>query len=473
MANRFLDTTLVDKAIKFAVDAHSNTERRGKGFPYVIHVLEAMEIVATISSDPELLAAAALHDTVEDTDVTIETVRREFGDRIAGLVASESDEAIPQGRTEQQTWRSRKKAAIGRLFAASRDAKIVALGDKLSNMRAIARDYRKQGDDLWSLFHAPGGKADHEWHYRGLAASLSELAGTDAFAEFAAKIDEVFGSRTPETIDMADYVESGDGFTAISYNSLTTPTMIKLYAPFMPPLVPARELEVSNAISGLGLTIPKALRLVTDGKRTGVEFERIEPKKSISRAISQDPECLERLVRKFTDMCLELHSKPCDTDIFEPVSQHFANAVKATPHFTPEQKAKMLDFIASVPEATTCLHGDMHIGNVIFNTDTDVFYWIDVADFRYGNPKYDLAMFNLVCNAGAAEISERLFHLPKATMQHIWDVFIRDYYGPDADPRAVEEEIAPYTALYFVLFGTRGDAMMPDTKEFVDRTFGF
>lgn len=75
MANHPLDTTLVDAAIRFAVDAHAGTERRGKGFPYVIHVLEAMSIVATMTSAPELLAAAALHDTVEDTDVTLDALR--------------------------------------------------------------------------------------------------------------------------------------------------------------------------------------------------------------------------------------------------------------------------------------------------------------------------------------------------------------------------------------------------------------
>lgn len=191
MSNKYLDTTLVDKAIKFAVDAHANTERRGKGFPYVIHVLEAMEIVASITNDPELLAAAALHDTVEDTDVTIEKVREEFGDRIAALVQAESDEFVA-GVSEEDSWRGRKKAAIDRLAAASHDAKIVAMGDKLSNMRAIARDYHREGDRLWSLFHAPGGKPDHAWHYRGLAASLSELADTEAYNEFKNLIEDVF-----------------------------------------------------------------------------------------------------------------------------------------------------------------------------------------------------------------------------------------------------------------------------------------
>lgn len=193
MANKYMDTALVDKAIKFAVDAHANTERRGKGFPYVIHVLEAMEIVATITNDPELLAAAALHDTVEDTDVTVDVIRREFGDRIASLVQAESDEMVA-GVSEEDSWRGRKQAAINRLASASHDAKIVAMGDKLSNMRAIARDYHRDGDKLWSLFHAPGGKADHAWHYHGLAESLSELEGTEAYREFKEAIEDVFGN---------------------------------------------------------------------------------------------------------------------------------------------------------------------------------------------------------------------------------------------------------------------------------------
>lgn len=191
MANKPLNTELLDRAIVFAVQAHAGTERRGKGFPYIVHPMEAMEIVATITPDQELLAAAALHDTVEDTDVTVEEIRAQFGERIASLVAAESDE-MPAGVSEEDSWHARKKAAIDRLAAAPHDAKIVALGDKLSNMRAIARDYAVKGDELWKIFHASDPK-DHEWHYRGLANSLRELSDTFAFQEFEALIDQVFG----------------------------------------------------------------------------------------------------------------------------------------------------------------------------------------------------------------------------------------------------------------------------------------
>ena len=184
MANKYLDTSFVDKAIKFAVDAHANTERRGKGFPYVIHALEAMEIVASITNDPELLAAAALHDTVEDTNVTLEQLKAEFGERVASIVSNESD-VMEDGKSEEESWKLRKQAAIDRLSRAPLDSKTVALGDK-----------------LWSLFHAPGGKPDYEWYYRGLAKSLSDLAGTEAYSEFAKLIEDVFGQPCAEPADI-------------------------------------------------------------------------------------------------------------------------------------------------------------------------------------------------------------------------------------------------------------------------------
>ena len=181
-----MDTSLLDRAILFAVQAHAGTQRRGKGFPYVVHPMEAMVIVATMTDDQEVLAAAALHDVVEDTDVTLDELRAQFGERVACLVDTESDR-FAQGKD----WRARKEESLQRLREASRDGKIVALGDKLSNMRAIARDYATQGDAFWSIFHVKD-VDEHEWHYRGLANSLRELSDTFAFQEFEALINQVF-----------------------------------------------------------------------------------------------------------------------------------------------------------------------------------------------------------------------------------------------------------------------------------------
>ena len=185
--NNPLDTQFFDKAVAFATQAHRGTERRGKGYPYIIHCMEASSIVATITNDPEMLAAAILHDTVEDTSVTIEEIRKEFGDRVADLVAHETA-PLP----DDAPWRTRKEAQLAQLAQAPYDSKVVALGDKLSNMRALAADYKAIGDQLWSRFHAPNGKTDIAWYYRSLAEALSELKGTTAYHEFVNLINETF-----------------------------------------------------------------------------------------------------------------------------------------------------------------------------------------------------------------------------------------------------------------------------------------
>ncbi|MCQ2283778.1 MAG: HD domain-containing protein [Bacteroidales bacterium] len=192
MPNAYIDSSILDKALHFAIDAHANTERRGKGFPYIVHPFEAVEIVASITNDQELLAAAALHDTVEDTAVTIDQIQTEFGERIARIVMAESDNKL--GLPKDSSWRERKLAALNKLKKAPYDVKVVAMGDKLSNMRAIGRDYEKMGDKLWERFHAPNGKADHQWRYRELIKALSDLEGTNAYREFCYWVDKTFGS---------------------------------------------------------------------------------------------------------------------------------------------------------------------------------------------------------------------------------------------------------------------------------------
>ena len=181
-----MDTSLLDRAILFAVQCHAGVERRGKGFPYVVHPLEAMAIAATMTSDQEVLAAAALHDVVEDTDVTLDDLRARFGDRVAALVETESDKP---GKRED--WRARKEESLKRLAEASRDEKIVAMGDKLSNMRAIARDYTTEGESFWNRFYIKD-KSVHGWRYHALADALSSLSDTYAWQEFNFLVNRIF-----------------------------------------------------------------------------------------------------------------------------------------------------------------------------------------------------------------------------------------------------------------------------------------
>ena len=186
-----IDTSLLDRAITFAVKAHQGMERKGKGFPYIVHPMEAVCIVATMTNDQELLAAAALHDVIEDTDTTADDLKKEFGERVAMLVEAESDDKTEGSKAE--TWHQRKQDTLDRLRNADLDIKIVALGDKLSNMRAIAHDYAVLGDELWNRFTVKD-PAEHAWRYHALAEALNDLSDTDAYKEFHTLVNKTFGT---------------------------------------------------------------------------------------------------------------------------------------------------------------------------------------------------------------------------------------------------------------------------------------
>ena len=186
-----IDTSVLDRAITFAVKAHQGMERKGKGFPYIVHPMEAVCIVATMTNDQELLAAAALHDVIEDTDTTADDLKKEFGERVAMLVEAESDDKT--GGSKADTWHQRKQDTLDKLRNADLDIKIVALGDKLSNMRAIAHDYAVLGDELWNRFTVKD-PAEHAWRYHALTEALNDLSDTHAYKEFHTLVNKTFGT---------------------------------------------------------------------------------------------------------------------------------------------------------------------------------------------------------------------------------------------------------------------------------------
>ena len=184
--------TLLTRAVIFAANAHDGATRKGGKMPYIVHPMEAAAIAAALTADEEVIAAAALHDVAEDCGVTEQELTLRFGARVARLVLEESQTQFSDPR---QTWRIRKQQTIDQLARGGREAKILALSDKLSNMRAICRDYRRDGEALFSRFNQPD-KHLHAWYYKSCAALIEpELGDTDEWRELVCLIDEVFGEK--------------------------------------------------------------------------------------------------------------------------------------------------------------------------------------------------------------------------------------------------------------------------------------
>lgn len=89
--------TLVTQAVIFAAQAHDGAARKGSEIPYIVHPMEVVAIASTMTDDPQVLAAAALHDVMEDCGVTFDALSEQFGVRVAGLVAKRASApaAIP------------------------------------------------------------------------------------------------------------------------------------------------------------------------------------------------------------------------------------------------------------------------------------------------------------------------------------------------------------------------------------------
>ena len=187
--------TLLTQAVIFAANAHDGATRKGSKTPYIVHPMEAAAIAAALTRDEEVIAAAALHDVAEDCGVSEQELTERFGARVAHLVLCESQTQFPDAK---QSWHLRKKETIDKLARGGRETKILALSDKLSNMRAICRDYRREGEAMFARFNQSD-KRLHAWYYKSCAALIEpELGGTDEWRELVRLIDEVFGATRPE-----------------------------------------------------------------------------------------------------------------------------------------------------------------------------------------------------------------------------------------------------------------------------------
>lgn len=183
---------MVNNAIAYATEKHSGTYRKGRMIPYIFHPLEAANITATLTSDPEVIAASVLHDTIEDTDATYDDILDKFGQRVADYVMSETEDKM-RGLPAEQSWKARKQATIDHLKNETDiNVKILVLSDKLSNLRQLYIDYNEVGEELWQRFHQHD-PWQHKWYYTELCDCFKELSCFPAYDEYCWRLSMVFG----------------------------------------------------------------------------------------------------------------------------------------------------------------------------------------------------------------------------------------------------------------------------------------
>lgn len=155
----------IEEAIEVAAEAHQGQYRKGTRTPYITHPYAVGLILMEAGCSEAVVVAGILHDTVEDTDLTLEFIQEHFGEYVAGIV---------EGCSENKAlrWRARKTERIEALRRASPEVCTVTCADKLHNLRTIISEYDVIGDAVWERFH--GGVEDQAWYYRSVLDAISE-----------------------------------------------------------------------------------------------------------------------------------------------------------------------------------------------------------------------------------------------------------------------------------------------------------
>lgn len=254
-------------------------------------------------------------------------------------------------------------------------------------------------------------------------------------------------SEKYEHICLDDYIQSGEGGTALSYSHKDGKTLAKLFMAGMGAETAEREFLVNRTVYEMGIPTPRPIRLVTDGTRFGAEYELVPGKRSFARIISQEPEQLEPLSVRFAHLARRIHDTPADTTRLPSMKDLIRAQIVRYTDVPGDVREKALQFLETVPDTPTCLHGDLHIGNII--TDGNRTLWIDVGDFAYGVPEWDLCMMFYSSNYLSEQRAMGIFHLPIEVLRQHWAVFAKTYYGIDdqEELRKREQAFLPYYAV--------------------------
>lgn len=175
-----LFSPLVERAMRIAARAHRHHHRKGSDLPYITHPAHAAMILLRAGiDDDEILAAALLHDVVEDTEHTLEMLAADFPPKVVQLVAAMTERKHDHdGR--KRSWQERKDEHLRHIASEPWEARAIVLADKLHNLGSMVEDL-DAGQDLWARFNSPPEKI--LWYYREMVTAafqdeprLAELA---------------------------------------------------------------------------------------------------------------------------------------------------------------------------------------------------------------------------------------------------------------------------------------------------------
>lgn len=438
----------IKEAIIYATIMHQGKVRKLGNIPFILHPLEVAQILSTMTTDQDVITAGILHDIVEDTDGTLPEIEKRFGERVAFLVSSESENNYP-GESRDASWKRRKEESLKVLKDTDdQGVRMLWLADKLANIRSVAGNYSEHGEKLWESFHQRDPEM-HHWYYQTIAEQLElSLNKTGAFKEFIKHINFIWpGSFDTEKARYRKYREvSVEGCKHIGRGAkgdvyrYDDELIIKVYNQNNTYHDVEREIALSRKAFILGIPTAISFGIVSVGERYGAMYELVESE-TISRHIARDHSQVNAYAKMMAELARTIHAVTVSEangfpDALERLKPYIDGGIGRVDEALARRCTALVNGIST---SQTLLHGDFHTGNVFLQKGEPLL--IDMDRLSTGHPIAeisDLYYFYVVLGEDDPAVVSDFMGFPYETAKEFFRSFLTHYLETEEEEKLRE-----------------------------------
>ncbi len=238
-----------------------------------------------------------------------------------------------------------------------------------------------------------------------------------------------------KTIDLTAWTQVGEGGNGATYTNPAEPGVILKVSHRVEGTyeVVSKEFYTSKAVYDLGLPTPQMLEMVRVGDEYGIKSQLIAKKKSIARLSGEDDAAIDGLAARLAEQVKQLHSTVATGQKWLPsMKEQMLKALATTRMVGSKTRKRLTEYVESLEDAPTLLHGDLSLGNLIIDLSDDKPYWIDLGRAAHGLPIFDLAHLYLYCTIFSKQKRvQEISHMTTQQLMHFWDSFALAYNGPE------------------------------------------
>ncbi|MBO6096641.1 MAG: phosphotransferase [Bacteroidales bacterium] len=254
-------------------------------------------------------------------------------------------------------------------------------------------------------------------------------------------------------VDLSNWKQVGEGGNGIVYLSDDEPgVLLKINTVNTDEKDTQNDFYTSKAVFELGVPTPEMYQMVMSGENYGYKCQAIEGKKSIARLCADDTSTIDANATMMAQLLKEFHAKTVkDNEWIPSMKERMLEAAQTTDLVGGKAKARLIEFVKSIPESDHLLHGDLQMGNMIVADEKP--YWIDLGRASHGIPLFDLGHFYLFCNIfGRSPRVQKIAHMTDKELMQFWNTFAQVYNGPE-NMDSFTKDCRKYAALDIIVLG--------------------